>query len=294
MEKTKAVFAIGIVLAVLAVFIAPAAAGNYFYFVPQNSSCGVNETVLVSAMIHFESSNNGTPLGSAQAHIDFDPSVVNITNIVEPIGKNDWDVWNWEHMGNYVYFGGNEFGGFGFGEIYLGNMTLKGINPGVSPLEYTHFYPQTPDPTNIGNTSGDPVSFSAINGTFKCADLQQCLGTCCNDAACSEPYATDMTCKECLDLENKYWHPNKDAACFDGASMPDLYLNYCPDCTDGVDNDDDGNTDFPSDVECTCGLDPSEVDPLPPIPELPTILLFSMGLLVLTGYVAVRKKDGAS
>jgi hypothetical protein len=28
-----------------------------------------------------------------------------------------------------------------------------------------------------------------------------------------------------------------------------------------------------------------------PVPELPTILLFSMGLLVLTGYVVVRKKD---
>jgi hypothetical protein len=28
-----------------------------------------------------------------------------------------------------------------------------------------------------------------------------------------------------------------------------------------------------------------------PIPELPTLILFSMGVLVLAGYVVVRKKD---
>lgn len=31
---------------------------------------------------------------------------------------------------------------------------------------------------------------------------------------------------------------------------------------------------------------------IPPIPELPTIALFSIGLLVLTGYVVLRRKDG--
>jgi hypothetical protein len=274
------------VLAVLAVFIAPAAAGNYFYFVPQNSSCDVNETILVSVVIHFESSNPGTQLGSAQVHINFDPSVVNITNIVEPIAKNDWDYWNCSHMGNYVYFGGNEFGGFGFGEIYLGNMTLRGISPGVSPLEYTHFYPQTPNPTYIGDTLGDRLSFSAINGTFTCGE---CLGTCCNDSACTQPYQTNIPCKDCINL-GKYWNPNQDSACFAESAPSNLCLNYCPQCCNGTDDDADTYIDYPSDSECTCGLDPSEWEKLPPIPELPTIFLFGVGLLTLAGYVLWKKK----
>ncbi|RZN39012.1 MAG: hypothetical protein EFT35_04140 [Methanophagales archaeon ANME-1-THS] len=149
-------------------FTAPAAAGNYFYFVPQNSSCSPGESVLVSVVVHVESTPTDNQIGCAQVHIDFNPSVVNITKIVEPIDKNDWDLWNWKHMGNYVFFGGNEFGGFGPGEIYLGNMTLTGISPGVSPIEVSHFYPQTPDPTLIGDKLGNNVPVSAVNGTFTC------------------------------------------------------------------------------------------------------------------------------
>ena len=179
MKRTKIVLGTTIILVILAALTTAAEAGydpnapNYFYFVPQNSSCGPNESVLVSVVIHVESTNTDNKIGSAQVHIDFDPTVVNITNVVEPTDKNDWDLWNWKHMGNYVFFGGNEFSGFGPGEIYLGYMTLKCIKPGVSPVEYTHPYPQTPDPTNIGDTLGDPVPFYTINGTFTCLAPQE-------------------------------------------------------------------------------------------------------------------------
>ena len=169
MNKTKIGLGMGIVLAVLALLTASATADTYFYLVPQNSSCGPSESVLVSVVIHTDRND----IGSAQAHIDFDPTVVNITNMVEPTDKNDWDMWDWLHKGNYVFVHANEFGGFGPGEIYLGNMTLKCINPGVSPVEFTHPYPQTPDPTAIGDTLGEFVSNSGINGTFTCTAPQE-------------------------------------------------------------------------------------------------------------------------
>ncbi|HDN64949.1 MAG TPA: hypothetical protein ENF23_01415 [Methanosarcinales archaeon] len=158
----------GIVLVVLALLAVPAAADEHFYLVPQNSSCdGPDDEVTVWAMLHTDRSD----IGSFGAHITFDPSVVNITNIQE--GTNpDWDLWNWKHMGNYVFFAGNEFGGTGPGELELGTMTLKCTGIGKSSLEYTNWYPQGPDPTAVGDTLGLAVDFTAINGTFTCGDVQ--------------------------------------------------------------------------------------------------------------------------
>ena len=216
MKETKIVIGTTIILVILAALTTAAEAGydpnapNYFYFVPQNSSCGPNESVLVSVVIHVESTNTSNQIGSAQAHIDFDPNVVNITNVVEPTDKNDWDLWDWRNKGNYVFIWANEFGGFGPGEIYLGNMTLKCIKPGVSPVEYTHPYPQTPDPTNIGDTLGDPVPFYTINGTFTCLAPQETFSKELVEGwnLISLPLynATDMTVANIIDksLSGKY------------------------------------------------------------------------------------------
>jgi hypothetical protein len=279
MEKRIILWVVGLVLVTLSVLTAAAAAANTVYFDPDPSSASPGNTTTVTLWL-----NASDGVASFNTWVHFNLSVVNITS--GTAGDFPYSFW-FDNFGDYVKMGGaGSTETEQTGHLKLADLTVKAISPGTSALWCTN--------NALYNQSYAQVSATWINGTFTCGALQPCLGTCCNDAACSEIHEPDMSCKECLDLENKYWHPNKDAACFDGASMPDLYLNYCPDCTDGVDNDDDGNTDFPSDVECTCGLDPSEVDPLPPIPELPTILLFSMGLLVLTGYVAVRKKDGAS
>ncbi|MCK4459073.1 MAG: hypothetical protein KAU52_05045 [Methanosarcinales archaeon] len=75
-----------------------------------------------------------------------------------------------------------------------------------------------------------------------------------------------------------------------GDTIPsDIYLTYCPECSDGDDNDGDGETDYPANESCTCGLDPSEAVPMDPIPELPTLLLMSPGILSLM--MLARKRD---
>lgn len=158
----------GIVLVVLALLAVPAAADEYFYLVPQNSSCEEpGDEVIVLAMLHTDRSD----IGSFGAHLTFDSSVVNVTNIQEGTTP-DWDIWNWKHMGDYVFFAGNEFGGTGPGELELGYITLKSINNGVSPLEYGNWYPQPPDPTYVGDTLGNKLDFTAINGTFTCGSVQ--------------------------------------------------------------------------------------------------------------------------
>jgi C1A family cysteine protease len=120
----------------------------------------------------------------------------------------------------------------------------------------------------------------------------QCLGDCYAGSDCTgDLIATNVPCYQCLSEYGRYWKPNRDDACFNDVEPFDLCLNYCPQCCNGFDDDDqDAAIDYPDDDDCTCGLDPSEVEELPPVPELPTILLFSVGLLVLAGYAMVRRK----
>ena len=170
MNKTKRIaFSIGMVLTVLAVLTVSAAADEYFYLLPEDSNCTeVGCTTTVLAMVHTDRSD----IGSSQIHLEFDPSIVNITNIEAPTDPT-WHMWLWKHEGDYVFAVGNHFGGVGPGELQVGKMTLECKNPGVSPLEYTHFYPQTPDPTAIATTLGDNCPATAINGTFTCIGVAE-------------------------------------------------------------------------------------------------------------------------
>ena len=137
MNKTKIIFGIGIVLAVLAVFTAPAVAQDVFHLVPVDSSCneaGCTTTVLVNVTTTYGDIN------AAQASIIFDPSVVNVTNVVE--ADPNWYMWDFQLYDygtdmKYVFIGCSDpMGAFGPGEIGLGKMTLQCQTPGVSALHF--------------------------------------------------------------------------------------------------------------------------------------------------------------
>ena len=173
MNRKKIALGIGIVLVVLAAFTAPAAAVNYFYFVPQNSSAEPGDNVIVQLMLHTDE----TDIGSFACHIDLDTDVVNVT-AGEDGDFPDWDYWNWAikqdpEYGPYLFTAGIEFGGCGPGELQCGIFTLEGVDPGVSPLAIIRPHqpgePEPhPDPTSVRNTGNDLLPFNWTNGTFTC------------------------------------------------------------------------------------------------------------------------------
>jgi len=163
---------------------------------------------------------------------------------------------------------------------------LKGVQyynaTGLTPdTEYEIATRTVDDPGNINDT-GENHTARTKPGVAP----GLCLGTCCNDSGCSDQYATDMTCADCIAL-GKYWHPNKDTACFGDTVPSDPCLDWCPECCDCANNDTDSDTDYPADEQCTCGLDPSETTPLDPIPELATFALIGVGLMLVVGLMTV-------
>lgn len=52
-----------------------------------------------------------------------------------------------------------------------------------------------------------------------------------------------------------------------------------PQCSDGVDNDNDGKTDYPDDSGCTSPSDADENDGTVPVPEFPTLIVPVAGIL---------------
>mgnify|MGYP000374322395 CR=1 FL=1 len=177
MNKKRIALGIGIVLTVLTMFTASASASNLLYFVPLNSSAAPNETVTVKLMLN----TTHDDIGAFQCHIDLNTDVVNVISGSE--GSWDWDYWNWTikndpEYGPYLFTAGMEFGGCGPGELELGIFTLKGVNPGVSPLDFIRRQqpgePEPhPDPTTIRDTSNNLLPFNWTNGTFTCLAPQE-------------------------------------------------------------------------------------------------------------------------
>jgi hypothetical protein len=263
-----------------ALLISPVTATDTVYFIPQQS----NATYCNSTSVEIWA--NATGFAGGRINLTYNPTCSNVTNWV----KNSA---SFPEGGNPVYYnGGITIDFYKTGDTYtgtymIGTLTIHCANNSQggceTPLTFV-------SPSSLRDDIGNPVPATWINGTFTCGELSQCLGTCCNDSTCTDTYQFNVSCKSCLEQAGKHWKPNRDSACFNGNSTSNLCLNYCPHCCDSIDNDYDGSIDYPHDGACTCGLDPSEVDPLPPIPELPTIFLFGVGLLTLAGYVLWKKK----
>jgi len=173
MENKLAVF--GIMVAVLAVLIVPAAAQEYdiFHLVPENSNChgtGCNTTVWVKL------NTSHSDIDGFQAGIIFDPDVVNVTNVEK--GKDDWLFWAWyvDDYGDkkYVKISG-AIGPFGPGEVELGKMTLEGNNTGLSALHFGNDSELEADRTELANISGTLcgppwMPCDTEDGTFACTE----------------------------------------------------------------------------------------------------------------------------
>ena len=141
---------------------------------------------------------------------------------------------------------------------------------------------------NLGNINDTWENHTAW--TKPCVAPGLCLGTCYEGTACGGTIiAENMNCSTCLAEAGRVWAPNKDTACFNDTPF-DLCLDWCPECCDCLDNDDDTDIDYPADEQCTCGLDPDETTPLDPIPELATFALIGVGLMLVVGLMRFGRK----
>ena len=133
--------------------------------------------------------------------------------------------------------------------------------------------------------------YQRVGGAVFLLEREPCLGDCYVGTTCEgTPVLEDVPCSECIAEAGRVWAPNKDDRCFDGEEPFDLCLDWCPQCCDCVDNDADGDTDFPVDDQCSCGLDPDETTPTGPIPELATFTLVGIGLMMFAGVIYRRKE----
>ena len=127
--------------------------------------------------------------------------------------------------------------------------------------------------------------------------VQACLGTCYEGTICEGVIiAENMNCSECLAVAGRSWSNYEfESPCNPGYMVPRLCYDYCPECCDGTDNDSDGFTDWPNDLECACCLDETEdLDegcPAPCVPELATFALVGCGLAMVVGLVRFGRRD---
>jgi hypothetical protein len=120
-----------------------------------------------------------------------------------------------------------------------------------------------------------------------------CLGDCYLELDCEgDITAQGIPCWECIGQLGESWKPTTDCGC-DLTCPEGACYNFCPECCDGFDNDGDGTIDCPYDEGCACCCDFTEGDndSTPCVPEMPSIVLISVGLLMLAGYARVRRKD---
>jgi len=270
-----------LVFAIVAAFIVPVVAQNEVYLIPMQSNATYGNTADVEIWV------NATNFQGGQINMTYEPACANVTNWV--LNTSNFNLGGWTHYEDraWITFSTTDQPPLLTGEYRVGTLTIQCVNASEDGCEMALAFVE---PSTLLNDIGVPVAATWKDGLFRCGDAPPCLGTCCNDAECSATVDTDVTCKDCIDAGN-YWKPNKDAACFDCDAPSDLCLSYCPQCCNGTDDDGDGATDYPADKQCTCGLDPSEVEPLLPIPEASSIVLVGIGLLGLILMMRWQSKE---
>ena len=270
-------------------------AGSEYYLIPSDNNVSVDDNVTeVEIWL-----NATVPVASGLVRVNYTYCCINITDYVANTTYFE-DVATVRTDGQvntaFTHWGANSVPeNQPIGLYHIGNLTIECCDRNCTTnlllikCELFDWFEYGP--------AGE-IPFNVTNGSFACntsdepKDPEPCLGSCYYDSNCTELAGENMSCCECIG-SNGFWHPNLDEACFGNNTPSDLCLDWCPECVNCYDDDNDTFEDYPSDPECSCGLDPSEREPLPPIPEAGTGILVGLGLgglLVCYGLVSIIKK----
>jgi len=301
---------IGIVLVVLAAYTSPAAADADVYFDPDPSTIGIGETATIQLMWHVDANECGAR--SFQIGIDFDPSVVNITEVSNPylFSWGGTDYYQWDVYFSHIYRDDPVMAPMGGGiwttgshpacydsptTVPIGNFTMVGVSAGTCPLIFTFENRAVPSIMYSALTNcTDEIDDDRItwtNGKVGCIG-----GTCYANVDFTGTATENVTCKDCIGVLGLSWQNYEfESPCAPGIMVPRRNYTYCPECCDGTDNDTDGFIDWPADPQCKCCLDETEDFkegcPGECVPELATVTFVSVGLLGLIGAIWRRRYD---
>ncbi|MEA3324982.1 MAG: hypothetical protein U9Q37_07585 [Euryarchaeota archaeon] len=193
MNKTRIALEIGMVLLVLAAYTVPVVAEADVYFDPDPSTIGIGETATIQLMWHVDANESGAR--SFQIGIDFDSSVVNVTEVHNPCTVESGGTcyaWQWPTYSDFIYYDDPimaPIGGFiwttGSKPACYGapitvpiiNLTVVGVSAGTCPLIITHEIRAEPSwgwslLTNCTDEI-DPDKITWTNGTVECVGLPE-------------------------------------------------------------------------------------------------------------------------
>jgi len=177
------IFGIGIILAVLLVFVAPTMArtDNVTFYL--NASDGSHEVSVVpgeETTIYLDVYAPVNKTGGFEVAVMFDPDVLECLDITENESVTNWMRWTfrgvWDNSVDpdlhQMNFDALDFSGQGPGLLRFGDMRVRGANPGVTTL----FLGVWPDDVLDGNnrsstadTHGDPKDWDdMVELTFTC------------------------------------------------------------------------------------------------------------------------------
>ena len=185
MNKTRIALKIGMVLLVLAAYTVPAVAEADVYFDPDPSTIGVGETATIQLMWHVDANESGAR--SFQIGIDFDPSIVNVTEVSNPWFIHPYMNY-WDPFSAAIYYNDPVLAPTGGAIWIVGskpscwepspitvpivNLTIVGVSAGTGSLQITHEIRAEPTVmwSMLTNCTGeiDPDKITWTNGTVGC------------------------------------------------------------------------------------------------------------------------------
>lgn len=152
-----------VVVAIVAVFIVPAAAqnGNEVYLVPQDSNATFCNTADVELWV------NATEFQSGQINLTYDPACANVTNWVR--NTTNFQMGGWEHYDGSVWINFVAMANL-TGNYMVGTLTIHCVNASEGGCE-TQLAFDMSDPFHycaLFDADGYETPAAWVNGTFSC------------------------------------------------------------------------------------------------------------------------------
>jgi len=283
---------IGIAILIISVMLSTASADNKYYLNPTDSSVSVKDDT-IDVELWLEA---GEPVCGGAVSINYTyccAEIIDFTSNTDKFEDMGYNLLDGQMNMLFFHWGASAVENQPADSYKLGTLTIlccsdeSNCKTDLKLVECLLYESVNSIPTELGFTTED--------GTFTCGtpepEPETCLGDCYNQLG--QLIYTNVNCSVCLAESGNKWINNPCPDSDSGCTCLSQEWTECPQCCDGIDNDNDGLVDWPNDPKCGCCIDENETNgdvscPPPCIPELPTFTLMSLGVLGML--LLVRKR----